>query len=75
MKMPSTGELNTAIAWLRSNNGNEGESERCEAVAAWIEHEEFERLLRNTARAHGLPIAAVRRRIAQNKLTQEANNV
>lgn len=63
MRMPGTGEIDTAIAWLRLNNGDMGEAERCAAVADWIEHEERERFIRRAARDAGLPVAAVRRRI------------
>lgn len=65
MRMPGTDELNTAIAWLRSNEGSNGEADRCAAVADWIEHEETERYIRHTARQAGVTIAAVRRKIAE----------
>lgn len=67
--MPGTDAIDTAIAWLRSNGGEDGESERCAAVADWIESEEFERYLRKTAREAGVPVARLRRRIAEQRKT------
>lgn len=61
---PTTADLDTAIAWLRCNNGKDGEMERCEAVAAWLEHEERERYLRYAARQAGVPMARLRRELA-----------
>jgi hypothetical protein len=63
--MPGTDTLDTAIAWLRSNEGDNGEAERCAAVADWLEHEERERALRSAARQAGVQIARVRRRLAE----------
>lgn len=64
MKMPTTEQLDTAIAWLRSNEGEEGgEKERCAAVADWIEHEEREREIRAAARKAGVTPATFRRRL------------
>lgn len=63
MKMPSTEQLNVAISWLRANEGIDGEADACEAVAAWIEHEERERLIRSKARAAGVSVARFRRRL------------
>lgn len=60
MKYPGTDALNTAIAWLRCNNGRDGEMERCEEVAAWLEHEEGQHYLRQAARQAGVPIGKVR---------------
>lgn len=65
MKMPGTDDLNTAIAWLRSNEGDNGEADRCAAVADWIEYEERERYLRLAARDAGVPVARLRRRIRE----------
>jgi hypothetical protein len=67
MKMPGDDELDTALAWLRSNEGDAGEAKRCNAVADWIEYQERERYLRKTARAAGIPLAALRRRLEQEE--------
>ena len=65
-QMPGTDQLGIAVEWLRNNEGDQnGEAEACKAVADWIESEEFERYLRYEARAHGLPVAAVRRKLAE----------
>lgn len=63
IRMPSTDELNVAIAWLRSNEGDNGESERCLRVANWIEAIELERYLRLSARNAGVTISALRKRL------------
>lgn len=65
--MPSIEALDTAIEWLRCNEGDDGEADRCRAVANWIEHEERERTLRRAAREAGVPVAAVRRRLAEER--------
>jgi hypothetical protein len=65
MKMPSTDDLNTALAWLRSNEGDNSEAERCGRVADWIEHEESERTIRNAARQAGVTVAIARRKFAE----------
>lgn len=65
MKMPSTEAIDTAVSWLRYNEGGDGEADRCRVVADWIEYEERERMIRIEARRAGLPVAAVRRRLAE----------
>jgi hypothetical protein len=66
MKMPETKALDIAISWLRSNEGIEGESDACELVAAWIEHEERERYIRRAAREGRCPVARLRRKLQES---------
>jgi hypothetical protein len=68
MRMPGTDDLNIAIAWLRSNEGDNGEAEACARVADWIEHEEHERAIRYGARAAGITTAMLRRKMAERGL-------
>lgn len=65
MKMPPDAKLNTAIAWLESNEGEGDEGAACKAVAAWLEHQRDERLIRSAAREGGVTVAALRRKLAQ----------
>lgn len=51
--------------WLRVNSGGDGEADACRAVADWIEAEANESILRSEARKGRIPVAALRRRLAQ----------
>lgn len=37
MKKPTQQEFDTAIMWLQTNDGPNGESEACNHVAAWLD--------------------------------------
>jgi hypothetical protein len=63
MKRPTTEQLNVAIAWLRSNEGDGGESESCAVVAEWIEHLEQSAVLTAAARKGGVSVKALRERL------------
>lgn len=63
MKPPTKEQLDTAIAWLRSNEGDNGESQRCAAVADWMEAMELDRYIKGEARKAGVPVDALRRRL------------
>lgn len=67
MKRPTTEQLDTAVAWLNSNEGDNGEAERCKAVADWLEHQERETVLRNAAREGGISVKALRRKLAERE--------
>jgi len=62
---PTDEQLYTAIAWLRCNEGDHGEREGCEAVAAYLEHWAFENMLRREARKAGVPVARLRRKLLE----------
>jgi hypothetical protein len=66
MKMPPLEQIGIALDWLRSNEGDNGESDACQAVADWLEHQETERQLRGAARSGGVPVAALRRKLKEN---------
>lgn len=59
--MPPTEQLDIAIMWLESNEGDGAEGEACKAVAAWIEHMNREAYIRHEARASGVTPARFRR--------------
>lgn len=63
VKRPTTEQLDTAIAWLNSNTGDCGESERCASVARWLETNEQDHMVRSAARKAGVPVAKVRERL------------
>ena len=65
MKMPSGDDIDTAVLWLRSNDGDNGEKERCERVAAWLDYMDSERYIKSAARTAGVPPAMIRRKLAE----------
>jgi hypothetical protein len=65
--MPDSNILGTAVEWLRNNEGDNGKHERCCYVADWIEYLENERMLRDEAKKAGVPVAALRRKLAAIK--------
>ncbi len=66
MDMPSDEELETASLWLKANEGVEfDEAIRCKAVAEWLEFMRRERYLRRAARDAGVPVARLRRKLAE----------
>lgn len=65
--------LDHAIAWLNCNEGRDGESDACHAVARMLEREIANRLnekaLREIAAQSGVPVARARAHL--RKLAQE----
>lgn len=68
-KRPTSEQVEIAVMWLQVNAGDDGERDACRAVAAWLEADEFEAMLRRESRAAGVPVAVLRRRIAQQEAT------
>lgn len=64
MKTPTAEQMTAAAEWLRINEGEEGEAEACEAVADWLDQQAEAKTLRLIAREHGVPVAAVRKRLS-----------
>lgn len=62
---PSEQQINTAIEWLLHNEGEEGESEACHAVATWLSHLIIDDDLKKFARQNGLSIKHVRKAVAK----------
>lgn len=62
---PTDQQIETALLWLRGNEGDEYESGACAAVARWIENEMRDRALKQAARKAGVPIAKARRALAK----------
>jgi hypothetical protein len=63
--MPTQEQICIAVLWLRSNEGEGPEGEACRAVAEWIDHAAGEDFLRRQARKAGVPVAALRRKLAE----------
>lgn len=63
IRFPTEEEISTAIAWLRVNDGGDGESDRCVAVAEYLRLVADDRTLRLEARKAGITVATLRRRI------------
>jgi hypothetical protein len=64
IKAPSSEAINTAVEWLRINEGDCGEAEECEAVAQWLLAWDDARDLRKTARDNRVPIRVLREALA-----------
>ena len=60
MKLPPTEAIDTAVMWLESNNGDNGESKHCRLVAKYLEHLNREARIRHEALA-----AELRRKIVE----------
>jgi hypothetical protein len=65
MTKPTAQQFDRAITWLECNEGPDGEREDCKAVAQWLLDRARDDYIRKTARAAGLPVAAVRRKLAE----------
>jgi hypothetical protein len=65
MQKPTAAQFDAAITWLECNEGPHGESEACKAVAQWLLDMAREDYIKKTARAAGVPVAAVRKRLAE----------
>lgn len=63
-KRPTDQQFETAIMWLHVNDGANGESHACNAVADWIEHWRNDDMLKKTAREAGISVSLVRSRLA-----------
>jgi hypothetical protein len=63
MATPSTDDMELAADWLESNEGEEGADLR--RVAAWLRQQVEAKLLRDQARKHRVPVAALRKRLTQ----------
>lgn len=61
MKKPTQQDFDTAIMWLLSNNGNNGEAESCGAVAGWIEAYIARNAIRSAAREVGCSVKYFRK--------------
>lgn len=71
---PTKESLDVAISWLRANEGDNGEAQKCQIVADWIELVERDDYIRRTAREMGVPVALARKRIAEIHARQNQAN-
>lgn len=67
MRMPPEESINIAVAWLEANEGIDGESAACAAVARWLIEQCENRTMREIAKEAGVPAAALRKRINSNR--------
>jgi len=61
MKKPTQQDFDTAIMWLESNNGRDGEQEACLAVAGWIEQNQKRAFEKSEARRAGCSVKYLRK--------------
>lgn len=69
VKLPPDEQLDVAAQWLRLNEGELGEAEACKAVADYLDWKARETDLRAHAREAGVPVALLRRKLAQGSPT------
>lgn len=60
---PSADDMRLAAEWLDVNEGDE-ESAACQRVAAWLVEQADAKDLRDAAREHGVPVGALRKKLA-----------
>lgn len=69
-------DLDTAIAWLEVNEGDQGEAESCRRVAAWLraemERRDLDNMIRQAARERGIKPAQIRAHLRSRKGTSGA---
>lgn len=61
---PTPDQIAVACEWLRFNEGDGDEGPSCHAVADWLEHVAQQDFLRSEARKAGVPVGALRKRLA-----------
>lgn len=65
-------DIDTAIAWLEVNEGEQGEAESCRRVADWLRAEsdrrDTENMIRQAAREHGVKPSQIRARLRSRKI-------
>lgn len=67
MKRPTQEQIDTAILWLQTNDGRDGESVACNTVAQWLDHLMREAAVKSLARKVGVTPARMRRKLAEAK--------
>lgn len=63
-KPPSVEEMGTAAEWLKSNEGDNGESEACSRVADWLAAYAQEVEIRAAARRVGCSVSYFKKHVA-----------
>lgn len=66
MNKPSYEDMGIAQEWLDANEGTDGESDSCKAVAKWLRQQMAASLERASARSAGVPVRKLRAVIARN---------
>lgn len=61
---PSVDDMRLAAEWLDEYEGAE-DAEACKRVAAWLNDQADAMTLRDEARKHRVPVAALRRKLAE----------
>lgn len=67
MKRPTQEQIDTAILWLQTNDGRDGESVACNTVAQWLGHMQREAAVNSLARKVGVTPARMRLKLAEVK--------
>lgn len=67
MKHPTQDQIDVAAMWLELNEGEDDERGACVAVAEWIKAHAFEHMLRSEARKGDVSVAALRRKLKEQK--------
>lgn len=64
MKRPTVEDMELAAEWLRSNEGDNGESETCSRVATWLDAYALEMQIRAAARKVGCTVKYFKKHMA-----------
>jgi hypothetical protein len=67
LKPPTDEQIEIARLWLESNEGEGEEHAACIAVANWLLHYAYERMLRQEARRAGITVGRLRRQLLADK--------
>lgn len=68
MKRPTTDQIETAIAWLESNEGDGPEAAACQTVAAMLSRMVESRIIHEHARESGISVRTLRKAIKDKRM-------
>jgi hypothetical protein len=63
MKLPTTQQLDIAIAWLQCNEGGSKEKASCEAVASYLQDLINDVFIKSEAKKAGVSVVELRRKL------------
>ena len=66
MRRPVIEDIETAIAWLQQNEGDDGEKEACSRVATWLGQYANNSEIRSAAREAGCTVGYLRKVMNEN---------
>ena len=67
MKLPDGADVEIALMWLESNEGDEEESGACLRVAEWLKAYAQDSFERSAARRAGVPVKRLREKLSRTR--------